>query len=389
MQAIMNDTDLIRDLNAEVREAIDHVIAEGTEIGVQCVAYLKGKLVVNVSAGMTDPATGRAVTDNSLFHVFSVTKAVLTTALHIQADRGFIDYEALVSDYWPEYAANGKAATTVRDVLTHRSGLAQMPEDSSLESICDWDWMVDRLAAMAPLAPPGSRGMYQSMTHGWLVGELVQRTDPLRRTPGKFIRAEIAEPLGITDLWVGLPDREFLRVAKLTLAMPVMDQLPEYYLATLPPQVGLVPEVFERPAVMKAEVAGVSGIFNGLSTARFFAMLANGGELDGVRLLSAERVARFTNPRPNADEPDIVIFGMPLPLGEAGYWLGAENPPTSSARYPSAICQPGAGNSQGFADMRTGLSFAWCHNRMYNPVSREEDASATVADIIRARLKLD
>jgi CubicO group peptidase (beta-lactamase class C family) len=386
----MTDTvDLQQDLNTQVREAIEAWIANGTEIGVQCVAYLGNRLVVNVSAGLADPETGRAVTDDTLFNVYSVTKAVVATALHIQADRGLIDYDARVADYWPEYAANGKEATTVRDVLTHRSGLAQMPEDTTPALICDWDAMVTRLAVMPPLAPPGAKGLYQSMTHGWLVGELVRRTDPQHRSIGRFVREEIAEPLGIGDLWVGLPESEMRRVAKMTLAMPAMPQLPDLYLAAMPPQVDLVPSVFEQPPLMRAEVAGVGGIFNALSTARFFAMLANGGELDGVGLLSAERVARFNNPRPNADEPDIVIFGMSLPLGEAGYWLGQDAPPTASAKYRQVICHPGAGNSQGFADLKTGLAFAWCHNRMYNPYTREEDPTAQIADLIRAGLGLD
>ena len=84
-----------------------------------------------------------------------------------------------------------------------------------------------------------------------------------------------------------------------------------------------------------------------------------------------------------------MIFGMPLPLGEAGFWLGTENGMTGTARHPSAICHPGAGNSQGFADLKTGLAFAWCHNRMSAPMTREEDASAQAADVIRAGLGLD
>jgi len=386
----MSDTvELSSDVNAEVRDVIERAIENGTEIGVQCTAYLHDKMIVNVSAGLADETSGRKVTDDTLFHVYSVTKAVLATTLHIQAERGLIDYGARVADYWPEYAANGKAATTVREVLTHRSGLCQMPEDSTPELICDWDSMIERLQAMPPLAPPGTKGLYQSMTHGWLIGELVRRTDPKGRTPGAFIREEIAEPLGIKDLWVGLPDSEAHRVARLTNAQPEMANPPEMLIASMPLPVALEPRVFEQPAVMRAEVAGVGGIFNALSTARFFAMLANGGELDGVRLLSADRVASFANPRRNSDEPDVVIFGMPLPLGEAGFWLGTEQGMTGPARYPRAICHPGAGNSQGFADLKTGLSFAWCHNRMYAPMSREEDASAQAADVIRAGLGLD
>jgi len=161
--------------NATVRRTAERLIAEGREIGVQVAAYLDGELVIDVSAGVADPATGRPVDPDTLFHVFSVTKGVLVTALHMQAERGRIDLDDSVMRHWPEYGANGKAATTIRQVLQHRSGLPMMPPEVTPELMCDWEWMVAQLAAMAPIAPPGTRTFYQSMTHGWLVGEIVRR----------------------------------------------------------------------------------------------------------------------------------------------------------------------------------------------------------------------
>jgi len=95
----MSDTvELSSDVNAEVRDVIERAIENGTEIGVQCTAYLHDKMIVNVSAGLADETSGRKVTDDTLFHVYSVTKAVLATTLHIQAERGLIDYGARVAD---------------------------------------------------------------------------------------------------------------------------------------------------------------------------------------------------------------------------------------------------------------------------------------------------
>jgi CubicO group peptidase (beta-lactamase class C family) len=154
------------------------------------------------------------------------------------------------------------------------------------------------------------------MTFGWIVGELVRRTDPQRRSLGRIVREEIAAPLGISDLWIGLPDAAEPRVARQIDAMvPVPPEyLPPLFLASMPAAVALHPTVFERPDVRRAEVAGVGGIFNARSEARFWAMLANGGELDGVRLLSREHVASFSTPRANAEEPDPVMFGFPIPI---------------------------------------------------------------------------
>lgn len=374
-----------------VDEAIAGLIAEGREIGVQVAAYVDGKLVIDSWGGIADPATGRAVDGDTLFNMFSVTKPFAATALHLQVARGLVDYDARVTDYWPEYGANGKEETRVRDILTHRAGIPQMPAGVTAELMCDWDWMTSQIANLTPLAPPGQKALYLSMTFGWLVGEIVRRTDPARRDIATFIREEIALPLNAPDIWIGLPDEQLPRVAKLVNAAPPMppEYLPPLYTASMPPQVDLVPEVFERPDVRRAAIAGVGGIFTARSCARFWAMLAQGGELDGVRLLPAELVSTFNTPRPHSEEPDPVMFGMPLPLGIAGFWLGGDNPPVAAAKHPRAICHPGAGNSIAFADPDTGLAVAIAHNRMQAPRSREEDSALVIADAVRAQLGID
>lgn len=374
-----------------VQDTIDRLIGEGREIGVQVAAYLDGELVVDAWGGLADAETGRKVDGDTLFNMFSVTKPLTATALHMQVDRGLVDYDAPVAEYWPEYACNGKQSTSVRDVLTHRAGVPQMPEGVTPELMCDWDWMTSRIAELTPLAPPGEKALYLSMTFGWIVGEIVRRTDPQRRSLGRFVREEIAAPLNAPDLWIGLPDEQAPRVARLVNAAPPIpaEFLPPLYSASMPPQVDLIPEVFQRPDVRRAEIAGVGGIFTARSNARFWAMLAQGGELDGVRLLSEKLVATFNMPRRDSDEPDPVMFGMPLPLGIAGFWLGGEHPPVAAAKHPRAICHPGAGNSIGFADPETRLAVAITHNRMFMPRTREDDTALIIADAVRAQLGID
>ena len=370
---------------------IAHLIEEGREIGVQVAAYLDGKLVVDSWGGIADPASERVVDGDTLFNMFSVTKPLAATALHIQVARGLVDYDAPVVDYWPEYGANDKEGTTVRDILTHRAGIPQMPAGVTPELMCDWDWMTSEIAKLTPLAPPGEKALYLSMTFGWLVGEIVRRTDPIRRDIGTFIREELALPLNAPDIWVGLPDAQLPRVAKLVNAMPAMPTnfLPPLYTASMPPQVDLVPDVFERADVRRAPIAGVGGIFTARSCVRFWSMIAQGGELDGVRILPADMVATFNTPRANSDEPDPVMFGMPIPLGIAGFWLGGDQPPVAAAKHPRAVCHPGAGMSIAFADPETSLAVAIAHNRMQSPLTIEEDTTHLIADAIRADLGID
>lgn len=377
-------------LKAKVDEAIARALEVG-EVGVQVAAYHKGELVVDTWGGLADPKGGRPVDGDTLFNVYSVTKAVAVTALHIQADRGLVDYDARVADYWPEYAAKGKGGTTVRDVLTHRACVPQMPEGVTVEMMCDWERMTAAIADLTPLAEPGSKTLYLSMTFGWIVGELVRRTDPQGRTLGEFVRQEIAQPLGIDDLWIGLPDDAILRVAVQKNDMPELpaDMLPPLFLASMPPQVALSPAVFELPAVRRAEVAGVGGIFNARSEARFWAMLAGGGALGDVRLLSEQLVNSLRAPRANSEEPDPVMFSIPLPISIGGFWLGGAYPPVCSVGNPRAICHPGQGNSIGWADMDNDFAVAICHNRLYNPQSAEEDPLLPIAMAIREGLGLN
>ena len=374
--------------NAIVKSAVDNAISRGVETGVQVAAYLNGDLVIDTWGGLADEATGYKVDGNTLFNVYSVTKAVAAVALHLQADRGLIEYDAPVARYWPEYGANGKGGTTVRHVLTHRACVPQMPAGVTPERMCDWDWMVRAIAALEPLAVPGSKTLYLSMTFGWIIGELVRRTDSGHRSLGRVIREEIAGPLGLTDLWVGIPDCVEARVARQIDAMrPIPPEyLPPLFLASMPPQVALTPAVFERPDVRRAEVAGVGGIFNARSEARFWAMLANGGELDGVRLLSQKLVQTLNVPRDERDERDEVMFNIPLPISRGGFWLGGLNTPVCSPKNPRALCHPGQGGSIGWADPDSRLAVAICHNRLFNASSPAEDPLLPIANAIREGL---
>ena len=373
-----------------VQRAIDAAIASGREIGLQVAAYHRGKLVVDAWGGVADPSSGRAVDGDTLFNVYSVTKAVAATALHMLVDRGRLDYDAAVTRYWPEYGAHGKQKTTVRDVLTHRACVPQMPEGVTPERMCDWDWMTNAIADLTPLAEPGTKTLYLSMTFGWIIGELVRRADPQHRSLGRFVREEIAEPLGIEDLWIGLPDALVPRVARQINAMvPVpAEYLPPLFMASMPAAVALEPAVFERADVRRAEIAGVGGIFTARSEARFWAMLAGGGELGGVRLLSSKLAATLNTPRKHSDELDQVMFNIPIPITIGGYWFGGEHPPVCSVKSPRAICHPGQGGSIGWADADAQLAVAICHNRLFNPTSRDEDAILTIADAVRETLGL-
>ena len=357
------------DLVPAFREALARCIDPGGEVGLQLAIYQDSKLVVDMWAGIADVTTGRVVAADTLFPTFSVIKAVTAVALHVQAERGLVEYDAPVARYWPEFAANGKDRMTVRHVLQHRSGIWQMPEDVTPETMADYDWMVGAIARLTPIFEPGTRNGYQSYTFGWIVAEIVRRTDLARRPFFKFVQDEILRPLGINDLWIGLPAAEHARVARLVNAPP-RDLPPDAPpLRAIPLNVGTSEDIFGRTDIRKACIPGAGGMTTAPCMARFFAMLANGGALDGVRLLSEARVQDFSIARPDADQPDDV-HGIPLRIG-AGFWTGGNTQPTNLARLigknTRAIGHPGAGGSLAWADSDARLGVSICHNRMFVP----------------------
>jgi CubicO group peptidase (beta-lactamase class C family) len=375
--------------NANVLACLQNAISQRGEIGVQVAAYLKGELVIDCWAGIADPETGRPVDGDTLFNVFSVSKAVCSTAIHVQAEKGLLDYDMPIATYWPEFGQNGKEDITVRDALNHHTGTPQMPECSSPKAICDWDLMAQEIAKLAPILPK-DKPAYQSMSFGWILGETVRRTDPRHRDFNLFVQQEICAPLGIDDLWLGIPDRVESRIARLVDKGSAASFPPDSLFAqSLPNAVALVPQVYERPDVRRACVAAVGGIFTARSEARFWAMLANGGELDGVRLLSKARVYAACKPRADNSEDDPVYFNAPMTLSQGGYWMHS---PTSAFTAPAkglrSICVPGAGASLGWADPDTGLAVAYCHNHMIRPRKPEENPLLEIADLIRSELGL-
>ncbi len=346
----------------EIRAALDTALERG-ELGVGVAAYLRGELVIDEWAGVADEATGAPVERDTLFPIFSVTKGLTATALHIQAERGLVDYEARIATYWPEFAAAGKQDATVRHALTHRLAMPQMPPDVTPERMCDWEWMTRRLAEMEPLFEPGTKSLYQSFTFGWFVGEIVRRTDPKGRSFQQFVREEILQPLHADDFYLGIPEGVDDRIATLKNLAPGAFPAESRYLVSIPPQVATSQEVFGRADVRRAGHPGAGGIGTARDVAKVWAMLANGGELDGVRILSAERIESLTQVRENDEEFDEVVWSTPR-IGVGGLWLGGKDPVVGSNLR--ALCHPGAGGSIGWADPDSGLAVAICHNRMFD-----------------------
>ncbi|PGH14603.1 hypothetical protein AJ79_02938 [Helicocarpus griseus UAMH5409] len=315
---------------------------------------------------------GTPADENTLFPVFSVTKGITSLAVHIQADRGLIDIQDSVSKYWPEFAAAGKERITIEQVLSHRSGVPQMPANITPELMANWQWMVEQIAHLEPLYPPNTANAYHVLVWGWVLGEIVRRTDVNSRPFHIFINEEILLPLGISprNLNFGVPDDDLPRVATLYGGneFPLLDNRGDK------PEIGSTGQTVDPSAGVIATAASV---------ARIFALLAEGGQLDGVRLLSSETIRTFTRPRTNAKDPDKVI-GIPVWVGKAGFWVGGELGYSDSlvGDHGEIIYSAGAGGSLAWADLRDHIAVAICHNNMDSPAIMQPER--TFAPIVRA-----
>lgn len=198
---------------SRVREVFERHFADGEELGAAFAVYLGDELVVDLWGGVADRHTGRPWRHDTPAFAYSCTKAITATVLLQLAERGMVDLGAPVAQVWPEFAAEGKAAITVAQLLTHEAGLPVVEEPVPVEEFGDHPAIAARLARQRPLWEPGSAHGYHALTYGFLVGEVVRRVTG--KSVGELVAAEIAGPLGL-DLWVGAPDAVIARVARLS-----------------------------------------------------------------------------------------------------------------------------------------------------------------------------
>jgi len=351
-----------------VREAFAGNFAQHGEIGASVAITLKGKLIVDLWAGHADAARTRPWTRDTIVNIASSTKGLTAICAHRLVDRGLLDLQAPVAQYWPEFAQAGKATIPVHFLLSHRAGLPAIDEPLPTEALYDWNRMTRALAAQKPWWEPGTQHGYHAFTIGWLVGEVVRRITG--KSLGSFWREEVAEPLGI-DCHIGLAAEHDFRVAEFIPIPPPPPGEPDLEEELLKNAGPMVQKAINNPphtvadmntsAWRRAEIPAGNAHTNARALARVYGALAWGGEANGVRVLSPESIERARTEQVNG--PDAVLFGMPTRFG-----LGFSLPPRGlgfGSSSAAAFGCPGAGGSIGFADPDAGVGFAYVMNQMH------------------------
>ena len=333
--------------------------------GGALAVYVDGLPVVDVWKGWADRGGHLPWSADTAAMVFSASKGMAATVIHRLADRGLIDYEAPVAEYWPEFAANGKSAMTVREVMRHQAGLSGL-RGATQEDLLDHVVMEERLAAAAPGRLLG-KSAYHALTFGWLMSGLA------RAVTGKdmrvLFREELAEPLNSDGFHLGRPPAGSpTRVAEIIMPQNIAgNPVVEYVARRVANQLsggwrsmyfqGAIAAVQGEIPLLDAQIPAANGVVTARALGRMYGAIANGGEIDGTRFLSPELVAGLTGRR--SLRPDRNLF---VPLA---FHLGYHSLPIGSVM--PGFGHVGLGGSVGWADPGDGVAFAVVHNRLLTP----------------------
>jgi len=353
---------------SEVADVLASNIDNRDDVGAGVSVFHRGKCVVDIAGGFFDREATKPYTLDTLQLVFSSTKGVVATAVAICVERGLLSYEDPVSQIWPEFAAHGKEHVTVAQLLSHQAGLYTVDGPLTFEEVLDWNTMVSRLANTAPLFPVGSTHGYHAFTFGWLAGHLVRLVDG--RSIGRFIREEIANPMG-GEIYVGLPAHLEPRVSPINTGWPrtatsapaAPVQLPNKYLVSALSVNGAlnVKGGFNREDLHAAEVPGANGIANARSLAAMYSATFTETETSNgpVRLLNDDTRSKMTVQQTKDGEVDLCL------QTQRTFAMGFVTPSEKLAfDAPGSYGHAGAGGSVSFADPLRQMSFSYIMNRM-------------------------
>ncbi len=347
------------------------------ELGGACCVYRHGEKVVDLWGGLHDRASSKPWAEDTMVIIHSATKGLAGMVMAMARSRGWLDYDERVCAYWPEFAAAGKDAITVRQLLSHQAGLYAFDEPVDREVIADPDRLAAIMARQKPAWPPGERQAYHAISLGFYESELLRRIDPAKRTVGRFFDEEIAKPLGI-DVFLRVP--ESLPDARIAPLEPpgrfeMMSHMPFgaifaamnhhsvlYRSLIANPGTGFYLDP-ERVVVRELEAPSGLGIATARGIARAYGAFASGGRDLGVSEATIAELMAPARPTSNGFHDD--LFG-----GPAKFSLGFMKPSESFPfGHESAFGAPGAGGAMGYADPEVGIGYGYVTNRMGTSLS--------------------
>ena len=371
-----------------VRAAFEKNFADHGDIGAAVAVWVEGDLVVNLWGGAATSLRGsarrRPWKQHTLASVFSGSKGLTSTCLHLLADRGEIDLDAPVARYWPEFGQAGKEQITVAMVLGHRSGVIGPRARMHWSEAADWDRVCDNIARSEPWWEPGTAQGYHMVTFGFILGEVVRRVTG--RTLGQYLRTEIAEPMGI-DVHIGLPVGDHQRCAEMINKPHIRDvlakggapghpaSLNEHPMAALSVAMGFVPDdelgSHDLTTWRRCEFPGTNAHVSALGLATFYNGLAQEKILSRGQL----EVARVSQ---GGFDPDVVLGARVADHGWGlGYMLNQRGVAGPNLR---SFGHGGSGGSYGFVDLEHRIGYAYVMNYFDATKCNADPRSTSLSD---------
>ena len=362
-----------------VADTFSRCFTEHGDIGASVAVTIEGEKVVDLWGGFTDEDLTRPWDEHTLCVIFSATKGVVTTAVHMLVERGLIDLDSPIARYWPEFAQNGKQNVTLRQVMSHTAGLPFIDAELYMGAPNDWETMIEACAAQKPEWEPGSTLAYHAVTFGWIVGEVVHRVSG--QMPRQFIANEIAEPLN-AEFYLGLPESQESNVAEWIQPHQASSEPPSESLSYAHRSVSfffsnLPSNYLSTRAWRDAQMPAVNGYSNARGMATIYRPLALGGQHDGVRLMKRPTIE-------NAIVQQATGFDAVLEIDNArravGYKLVG---PEMGARYGErAFGHSGLGGSIGVADPDKRMSLGYVMNKQWGGARGTDPRASSLADAV-------
>lgn len=348
-------------MTVDDRERLESLFQDHLDVGLhhgaQLAVYHEGDLVVDLVGGTAGPDRGALERDQRMV-LFSSTKPLTGACIHRLADAGALDYDDRIVDHWPGFAEAGtpKADVTVRHVLSHQGGFPSGPFDTAFEDWTDWDAVVEAMEAADLDWEPGTDAAYHPMSYGWVLGEVVRKVSG--QPVDAYARAHVFDPLGMSETYMGLPEEVEDDVATLVgfnefdrCRTPEREFAPDYQGTA---------RWHNREDVHRATLPAAGGLAPARDLARFYAMVANGGELDGTRLVTPETLERAMAVHAEPD-PDATL-GNPRRYALGFVRAGTATDAFGTLAPERTVGHAGLGSSVGWADPEANLGFAYVTN---------------------------
>src|SRR5215471_17215600 len=362
-------------LRRRIQPPFDENFEKFGDLGAAVSVWQDGKPLVDLCGGFQDAGREKPWTSDTLVLIWSATKGIGSTCVLHALQQQKIELNQAVAEFWPEFVRANKDGITLGQLLSHQAGLCAL--DQRVD-VLDYDGVVRALEVQEPLWPPGTAHGYHARTFGFLLDELIRRTTG--KTLSDYWQENFARPLGL-DFWIGLPEKKNSRVATIYAAKSGKPPEPAQFYRDLVTPGTLARKTFTSPyglnviskmndpEIRAQPNVSFGGIGSASALAKFYSVLANGGELSGQTFFSQETIERMTTTLSDGTDR---VFQIPTAFSAGLMKDSRDAVRRMFGPYATSFGHPGAGGSHAFADPENTIAFAYVMNQMEQSVLPSE-----------------